>query len=162
MLKALALTTALLAAPAWAATPATTAAAPAAPAATLTPNQQQARLQKQNATMTKAAVQAAQLVDAGKVGEVWDGGSTVMKALVKRDAFVAAVAADRAKAGAVTGRKLLAISRTHSEGGKTPAGDYINVNFATTFASMAKPVRELVSFHLDQDKVWRVSGYTLR
>lgn len=162
MLKTLAVTAALLAMPLYAATPATTASAPTTPNATLTPNQQQAQLRKQNATMTKAAAQAAQLVDSGKVGEVWDGGSTTMKSLVKRDAFVAAVTADRAKAGAATERKLLAISRTHSEGGKMPAGDYINVNFATKFANLPKPVRELVSFHLDPDKVWRVSGYSLR
>jgi hypothetical protein len=43
-----------------------------------------------------------------------------------------------------------------------PAGLYININYATRFAKTQKPVRELISFHLDSDKVWRVAGYTLR
>ena len=43
-----------------------------------------------------------------------------------------------------------------------PAGNYINVVFATRFANAAEPVRELVSFHLDEDKTWRVSGYSVR
>ena len=43
-----------------------------------------------------------------------------------------------------------------------PAGNYFNVVFATGFANAAEPVRELVSFHLDEDKTWRVSGYSVR
>ncbi len=34
--------------------------------------------------------------------------------------------------------------------------------FATQFGSQAKPIRELVSFHLDSDKKWRLSGYAVR
>ena len=47
-------------------------------------------------------------------------------------------------------------------GQQVPEGLYINVRSATTFASNAQPVRELVSFRLDEDRVWRVSGYSLR
>jgi len=36
----------------------------------------------------------------------------------------------------------------------------LNVNFATQFYNSAKPTRELISFHLDNDKKWRLSGYT--
>jgi uncharacterized protein DUF4019 len=36
------------------------------------------------------------------------------------------------------------------------------VVYATKFANAPQPVRELVSFHLDNDKTWRVSGYSLR
>ncbi|HEX7130166.1 MAG TPA: DUF4019 domain-containing protein [Rhodanobacteraceae bacterium] len=45
---------------------------------------------------------------------------------------------------------------------KLPAGDYINVVFASRFANEKAPIRELVSYHYDTDKVWRVSGYTLQ
>lgn len=34
--------------------------------------------------------------------------------------------------------------------------------FATQFGSQAKPIRELVSFHLDSDKKCRLSGYAVR
>lgn len=162
MFKQLVLSAALLATPL--ALPAQTPAAQPAKAQaapSLTP-QQQAQLKKQNAQMAQAALQVAQLVDQGKAGEVWDGASAVAKQIVKRDAFIQQTASSRQQAGKLQGRQLAAITRTASSGGKTPAGDYINVNFATRFANAKQPVRELVSFHRDSDKVWRVSGYTLR
>jgi hypothetical protein len=47
-------------------------------------------------------------------------------------------------------------------GAKVPQGLYLNVAVPTTFATSQTPVRELVSFRLDEDKTWRVSGYSLR
>lgn len=137
------------------------AQAPTAAAQKLTP-EQEAAIQKQNSAMTQAALQVAQMVDAGKVGEVWDGASPVAQQVVTRDAFVKSVEADRKKVGKLTERKLAGITRSESKGGATPAGLYINVNFATKFANEKQPIRELISFHLDQDQKWRVSGYTLR
>lgn len=164
MFKQVLITAVLLAAPAAVLAQAKPAAAPAkaqqaAPA--LTPAQQ-AALQKQDAQMAQAALQVAQLVDQGKAGEVWDGASSIAKQVVKRDAFVKQVDADRTKVGKLVSRKLAAVTRSGSKGGATPAGYYINVSFATQFANEKQPVRELVSFHLDSDKTWRVSGYTLR
>lgn len=155
MFKPLALSVALLVV----STAALAQSKPAAPA--LTPAQQ-AQVQKQDAQMAQAALQVAQLVDQGKTGEVWDGASAIAKQVVKREAFVAQVDADRKQVGKPLSRKLATITRNASSGGATPAGYYINVNFATRFANTSQPVRELVSFHLDPDKVWRVAGYTLR
>ena len=60
-------------------------------------------------------------------------------------------------------RKQVAVTRSaYAAGGQVPAGNYINVVYATRFANAPQPVRELVSFHLDEDKTWRVSGYSLR
>ena len=42
-----------------------------------------------------------------------------------------------------------------------PAGVYINVEYETRFAT-GPAVTELVSFRLDEDKTWRLSGYALR
>lgn len=142
------------------------AAAPAAPAAAqqqqLTP-EQQAQVARQDAEISKAAAGVAQLVDTGKVGEVWDGASTVAKAVVTRDDFVRQIGGDRQKLGAPSERKQLAVTRAaYAAGGEVPAGNYINVVYATKFANAAEPVRELISFHLDDDKTWRVSGYSLR
>lgn len=47
-------------------------------------------------------------------------------------------------------------------GASVPEGIYLNVSFPTRFANNAQPVRELVSFRLDEDKVWRASGYSVR
>ena len=45
---------------------------------------------------------------------------------------------------------------------QVPEGLYINVSFPTRFAKAPQPVRELVSFRLDEDKTWRLAGYSLR
>lgn len=123
---------------------------------------QKAALEKQNQVLAQFATEIAQMVDNGHVGQVWDAASDVAKQSVQRKTFVDAVTSARAKLGKVTSRKLAAITRTVSKGGKLPAGYYVNVNFATQFANETKPVRELVSFHLDTDKKWRMSGYSVQ
>ncbi len=136
--------------------PANAASAPA-----LTP-QQQADMQKQNAQMSQASMQIAKMIDQGQAGAVWDQASSVAKQAAKRDDFVRQVNQDRAKLGAPGTRQLSGISRTQSKGGTVPAGLYINVSYATKFARAEQPVRELISYHLDTDKVWRVAGYSVR
>ena len=132
--------------------------APAAQAQQLTA-EQQAQVARQDAEMSGAAAQVIQLMDQGKSAEIWDGASPVAKAVVNRQDFVTQIAADRTRLGAPTERKQVAVTRAaYAAGGAVPAGNYINVVFATRFANAAEPVRELVSFHLDEDKTWRVSG----
>ena len=128
----------------------------------LTP-EQKAQIARQDANMTQAAAQVVQLVDANRSGEVWDGASSVMKELVTRDDFIRQITTDRNKLGKVVNRGKAVVSRSQfPAGGKVPQGVYINVAVPTKFAKADKPVRELVSFHLDDDKTWRVSGYSLR
>ena len=126
--------------------------------------EQRAQLARQDADMTQAALQVMQLVDRNQIGEVWDGASAVMKQAVTRDEFIRQITSDRTALGAVSGRANPAVTRTQGgqEGGTVPAGLYINVASATTFANQPQPVRELVSFRLDEDRTWRVTGYTLR
>ena len=124
---------------------------------------QEAELQKQNAEMSQAALKVAQMVDANQIGELWDGSSEVAKKAVTRDAFIKEITAERARLGAVAGRGEAAVTRVqYPEGAPVPAGLYLNVSFPSRFAASQQPVRELVSFRLDNDKVWRVSGYSLR
>ncbi|WP_211368447.1 DUF4019 domain-containing protein [Pseudoxanthomonas gei] len=138
------------------------AARPAPQQQKLTP-EQQAQVTRQDAEITKAAAKVVQLVDTSKTGEVWDGASKVAKNLVNRQTFVSQISADRKKLGAPAERKRVAVTRSaYTAGGQVPAGNYINVVYATKFANAPQPVRELVSFHLDDDKTWRVSGYSLR
>lgn len=128
----------------------------------LTP-EQRAQVARQDAEMTSAATRVVQMVDQNKSAEVWAGASPVAKGAVPADEFVKQIALDRQKLGAVTERKQLAVTRAvYPAGGEVPAGNYVNVVYATKFANAPQPVRELVSFHLDDDKVWRVSGYSVR
>lgn len=136
----------------------------AAPAqqAQLTP-EQQAALARQDQEMSLAALQVMQLIDANRIGEVWDGGSAVMKRVVTRDEFIRQITLDRNRLGAVVSRGQPVVTRSQGqEGSAVPPGLYINVQTPTQFASQQQPVRELVSFRLDEDRVWRMSGYSVR
>lgn len=141
--------------------PAAPAAGTAKPAAQQLTPEQRAALTKQNQQLTQAAEQVLVMVDHGKVGDIWDAASPVAKQTVSRDAFIKGVAADRARLGTPSGRKLGAITRSISKGGQLPAGYYVNVNFVTRFSANPQPMRELVSFHMDNDKLMRVSGYNV-
>lgn len=141
-------------------TPATTAAQPAQQK--LTPEQQQAIMRFRQIMATNAE-SIAKLIDEGKAGDVYDQASNVAKQSISRDDFVSGVTKQRDNVGKLESRKLAAVTHSVSKGdNKLPAGDYINVAFATQFRSEKAPIRELVSYHYDGDKVWRVSGYTLQ
>mgnify|MGYP001185027815 CR=1 FL=1 len=144
--------------------PATPPAAPAsAPQAEQLTPEQRAALERQNVQMAQAAQQVMQLVDANRVGEIWDGASAAMKRTVTRDEFVKQITIDRNRLGAVSSRANPAISRSmFKAGAQVPEGLYINIATPTKFANQPQPVRELVSFRLDEDRQWRVSGYSLR
>jgi hypothetical protein len=118
--------------------------------------------QQQNQRMEQAALQVIQLVDQDKLAEIWDGASSVTKQIVTRDAFVRGVETDRRTVGVPEARTLAQLTYSQSDGRKLPPGVFANVAFATRFANEKQPVRELISFHLDNDHVWRVTGYTLR
>jgi len=147
-----------------ASTTARPAQAPAAPAPAqqaLTPAQQ-AELAKQNAEMIQAAQKVLQMVDGGQLAQLWEGASVVAKRAVTRENFVAQIAAVRRQLGAVSGRGQAVVTRVrYNPGASVPEGLYINVSFPTRFANAPQPVRELVTFRLDEDKVWRLAGYSL-
>lgn len=117
---------------------------------------------QRNQQLEQAAMQVADLVDKGQEGQVWDGASAMTKQLIARDAFVKGVDKDRKTVGTLVTRTPANLSFSESDGKKLPAGLFANVSFATRFANEKQPVRELISFHLDGDNVWRVTGYTLR
>ncbi len=134
----------------------------AAPQQQLTP-EQQAQLERQDADITRAAQQVVQMIDAGQAGEVWDMSTERVKGMVPRETFVQEIGRDRANLGAPAQRGEAVVTRSQFEaGGQVPEGIYLNVIFPSRFANTAEPVRELVSFRLDEDQVWRVSGYSLR
>lgn len=144
--------------------PAPARPAPAAPAArpVLSPAQQ-AQVQKQDAEMTAAALQVARLIDANRAGEAWKGASAVAKKSVTEQAFVSQLTADRQRLGALASRGQPVVTRVkYAAGATVPEGLYINVSFPTRFANSAQPVRELVSFRFDEDRIWRLAGYSVR
>jgi ClpP class serine protease len=125
--------------------------------------QAQAQRDQQDQEMTRAAGQVIDLVDRQQAGEVWEGASAVAKKLVDKESFVRQIAEDRRQLGAVVSRKRIAVTRAaYPAGGAAPQGDYVSVVISTKFANQPQQVRELISFHLDADDIWRVTGYSVR
>lgn len=152
----------VLASSAWAlqleaAAPAATAPAPAHAGANV------GQLARMDAEMSQAAQKAAQMVAAGQAGVLWDGASAVAKKAVSRENFIRQLVSEQARLGTVVSRGTATVSRVkYAAGASVPEGVYANVITTTRYANIAQPVRELVSFRLDEDQVWRLSGYHLR
>jgi len=86
----------------------------------LTPEQREA-LARQDADMARAALQVMQLVDADRIGEVWDGASAAMKQAVTREDFIRQVGADRGRLGPVASRGDAQVSRSLFQAAMRPA-----------------------------------------
>ncbi|KAF1711527.1 hypothetical protein CSC70_04760 [Pseudoxanthomonas kalamensis DSM 18571] len=136
---------------------------PAAAAQQQLSPEQQAQLARFEQQMAQAGDQVIGMVDEGKTGELWQGASEAAKKIVDGNAFVSQVAADRKRLGNVASRERVGVTyAAYKAGGEVPEGNYVSVVYATKFTGTQQPIRELVSFRLDEDKVWRVSGYSLR
>lgn len=136
--------------------PASPTAAPAAP-------RRPPGRSEEDEEMIAAAHQVLALIDAGRAGQVWEGASPVVRRIVPRAEFLMQVSADRERLGAVRSRGEPVVDRErYPAGSRVPQGEYANIAFPTRFANADAPVRELVSFRLDEDRVWRVSGYSVR
>jgi hypothetical protein len=136
---------------------------PAVPSAPRPVEGKPAQLAQQDAAITQAALKAARMVDAGQTGALWDGASIVAKKAVARDAFIRQVSVEQVRLGTLVARGAASVTRVnYAAGAPVPQGLYVNVSFASRFSKLTQPVRELVSFRLDEDRVWRLSGYHLR
>lgn len=100
----------------------------------------------------------ARVVDLGQVGQLWDGGSPVLKRAVTRDAFVANITRMRKGYEQPVSREWSAITRQQEQGGTLPPGKYMSVRFLTAFSGN-RILRELISFRQDEDGTWRFVGY---
>ena len=105
------------------------------------------------------ALRMARVVDSGQAGQLWDGGSPVIKRTASRDAFVANTAAKRKGFEQPVAREWAAITR--QQGGTLPPGKYMSVEFLTTFPGN-RVLRELISFRQDEDGIWRFVGYAIQ
>lgn len=127
----------------------------------LTP-EQRAAIRKQNQELVGYANQILKMIDNDQAGQVWDDMSEVGKKAATRDEFSEKVKQERGKLGNATSRRIIALYGSQSEGRKQlPAGIYRNVRYLTRFADSTSPKIELVSFHLDSDKKWRLTGYAI-
>jgi hypothetical protein len=124
--------------------------------------EQRAAIQKRNQALIQYADRIVAMIDNDQAGQVWDQASDVAKKSASRIEFINTVKSDRDTLGTMKSRKVANVTSIFSTGaGKLPAGQYVNINYATQFSKNAKPILEKASFHLDSDRKWRLSGYTL-
>ncbi|SAK43897.1 membrane protein [Caballeronia hypogeia] len=125
--------------------------------------EQQGALDKQDQDVAQVAVAIVRLIDQDKAGEVWDQSSPIARQIIARDAFVKKIAHDRAPLGAPGMRMPMGVKHYQYDGtGNMPAGAYLNILFDTQFSQSAQSSREMVTFILDSDNVWRFVGYSVR
>jgi len=112
------------------------------------------------------AIATVQALDAGGAGQVYDTGSAALKASVTREQFTQAVASTLARTGGVVAREWSRVERVRvappAEGANAsavPGGNYITVYLLARTASGTAHM-EQVSFRLDEDNQWRLSGVT--
>lgn len=114
--------------------------------------------------MVRGGMQAIQMIDQGRAGELWDGATAATRKRVARADFTGQVARSRAPLGAPRQRTWVAVNRqvvTDPDG--DTAGQYVSIEYETRFSDKPeRTLRELVRFHLDSDRMWRFSGYVLR
>ncbi|MEJ1127961.1 DUF4019 domain-containing protein [Variovorax sp. CCNWLW225] len=114
--------------------------------------------------MVQGGMQAIQMIDQGKAEELWSGATQATRKRVTRTDFVAKLSKSRSPLGAPLQRTWVAVNRQAVADPDTDtAGQYVSIEYETRFSN--KPdgtVRELVSFHLDRDRIWRFSSYVLR
>lgn len=108
----------------------------------------------------QAAEQVTRMLDQGQAAGIWEGGSSVLKRGVARDAFAGQVTAVRARLGNSVRREWSSVSRQVAKAGdKLPPGQYVSVAFFSTFDKGS--AREIVSFRLEEDGRWRATGYVV-
>lgn len=114
--------------------------------------------------MVRGGLQAIQMIDQSKSGDLWDGAAPGARKRAARADFIDQIAKARAPLGAPQQRTWVAVNRqVVNDADADLAGQYVSVEYESRFANKpAAMVRELVSFHFDRDGIWRFSGYVLR
>lgn len=115
-------------------------------------------------TLLLAGERVVELVDQGLASDLWQYVSASVKSTgtASEEEFIRGIYSVRRPLGMVIGRNWVNISQINFSGSETtPAGRYVTVSFLTDFAS--KPgLQEHVTFLLDEDGIWRITGYSLK
>ncbi|RQR27939.1 DUF4019 domain-containing protein [Burkholderia sp. Bp9143] len=101
-------------------------------------------------------------LDAGQFGAVWTDSAAFVKARIKQDQFAADMQRARQSVGMVSHRGWAQITRIrYKNAAAMPDGLYANLDYATTLTTGAT-VFEKLSFRLEDDGLWHLTGYVPR
>lgn len=99
-------------------------------------------------------------VDAARYGESWEQASSTFKGAVSKEQWIRMVSSARGPLGKAQSRKLAAAHLLKDPPG-SPAGEYVQLQFATSFEKQPSAV-ETVAAYLEKDGQWRVAGYWIK
>lgn len=112
----------------------------------------------------KDGVAAAQTwlagIDAGNYAQSWKESAMFFRKAITENGWSAALTTARKPLGEVKSRKLLNAKSAKSLPG-APDGDYVVMQFDTSFAAKEKAV-ETVTFMKEPDGSWKAAGYFIR
>lgn len=104
-------------------------------------------VQAQETDMTKAGVAAAeqwlQTLDAGRIGQSWTESAASLRGMVTQAQWESALRQARSPFGAFQARKLVGARHTTSLP-NAPAGEYVVIQYESTFAERAGVVETVV------------------
>lgn len=105
---------------------------------------------------------ALQQIDAGQYGALWDNAAPFIKAKFNRQQFTAQTQQAHQTVGAVYSRGWSSVVRLqYANDRDVPDGLYANVDYTSHLAG-GQTVFELVSFRLEPDGQWHLTGYNVR
>jgi Protein of unknown function (DUF4019) len=108
------------------------------------------------------ADRVVQQIDSNQYVDVWQNAAPFVKAKMPQDQFVNATRQSRQSLGAIIRRGWGSVTRIQYTGqAGIPDGLYANVDYATVLAN-GRQVFELLSFQLEEDGTWRLTGYVPR
>lgn len=112
----------------------------------------------------RSAVRAAEVwlltIDGNAYGPAWRQLAGYARGTLSEDEFVESIERVRSSLGKVYARQLESIQRVRSMP-SAPDGDYVVLRYKATM-EQKQAAEEVVIPMLDEDGVWRVSGYTVR
>ncbi len=115
---------------------------------------------KNDKTVLSAAGQWLELTDAGMYAEGWSEALEYLRNAVTSEQFVQSLVAVRGPLGVVLSREMAEINYTKIMPG-APDGEYVVIRYDTSFSNKDKAV-ETVALMLDEDGVWKVTGYYIK
>jgi hypothetical protein len=108
----------------------------------------------------KAAEEWLELVDQGQYEESWQEAAPLFKTAVTVEQWQQALNAARKPFGELKSRELKNSEYATSLSG-APDGEYVVIQFDTSFANKAEAVETITPMR-DEGGVWRVSGYYIK
>lgn len=108
----------------------------------------------------KSADAWLKLVDSGKYADSWKEAAQIFRAHVSKEQWQNTIRATRSPLGNLQSRKLKSATYRTSLPG-APDGQYVVLQYDSSFERKQSAI-ETVTPMLEQDGLWRVSGYFIR